>query len=316
MKSLLVISLIFTCAAAGAQTDLDSLNKNHCQHTLIHSDDGRTLTNAPLHHNGSMLQRKVIEGRLSYELRTQEKTSVLKDHPGKIRDFVIAKDHLWTVGDQGLRRYSLDGELLSVFAHPQWRKSFQHLPRGLYHHPETSLFYIPSGKSGMVVFSGDESGFLKTEPLNIINEDGHRSAAVAVDGDGRDTLYIAMTATSEKGFDGVLTYDIPSKRILNRAEYKRRAGVVFPYASLFYSEDKVFLNNGGWIHAFHVSDLATDSEVMPKWLAMAHGQGRDRQFVMTAGDLIVQGRDILGCGTHMNLATRKLESRAFSMSHL
>ncbi|MBC75718.1 MAG: hypothetical protein CME64_06860 [Halobacteriovoraceae bacterium] len=291
MKKLFAF-LIICSGLSYAHVDLEKLNKNHCDHTI--NKEG-TIVTPPLFFEKSALQRKNNQ----YEFRLNSEAHILKGTTGTIKDFIIAHNHLWTVGNAGLRQFDLEGNLVKVFAHTSWQQSRHNLPRSVYFNKRNDTLYMASGKVGLVAFNLTDQRFMDTNSLNVVNENGHLSAAVAVVGDGEDTLYIAMTGNSEKGFNGVLTYSISKKQITNKAEYnKRRAGVIFPYASIYLNSDKVILNNGGWIHSLKLNQVQNRTKVKPRWHAIEYRLDDVRKFVMMAGDLIFHDDQVLGCGRY------------------
>ena len=295
MKKLLVTFIVFTSMAYGL-VDMDELNANHCAHTI---NQAHTIVTPPLFFEDSSLQLKTTNSKTHYEFRYNSQSHELKGNTGKIRDFVVTQNYIWTVGTAGLIKHDLNGDFLSFYGHKSWQGSRHNLPRGVYYHKSNNHLYIASGGAGLLTFDLNTQQFTSKDILNVQNDNGHLSAAVAVVGDASDRLYIAMTGNSERGFNGVLSYSLNQKKILNKAEYnKRRAGVVFPYASIYLENNKVILNNGGWIHSLKLDQVESKSTVKPRWHAIAYYLNDVRKFVMMAGDLLFEEAEVIGCGRY------------------
>lgn len=309
-KTVILLSILLT-ASAGANVDMQTLNENHCQKGSFAGGDGRSLTNAPLFYQDGpfefALQKKKFGDKQIYELTNllseDQTVALLYNQPGEVRDFAVIGDSVWTVGTQGLREFDMSGNLLGIYSIPQWEGPANQMPRGFYFHPASESFFIASGRAGLVRFNTETKGFLGADMLNVQNANGHHSAVVAVEGDGRDNLWIAMTGNSEKGFDGLLVYSVSQARIINKSEYTRRAGVVYPFASIYQREHTVYLNNGGWIHAFDKTKLLSKKTIMPKWMAIQRIDENTRQYIMIDGDLYFGDGQILGCGSYLNPIT-------------
>lgn len=297
--------LCLAAFGAGAQIIGDQVDRDHCQEVYVQSN-GQELRNPLLHFQNEsgdfFLQRKLNEGALQYQLSKAQGEIWLRAR--KIRDFFVHENKVWTVGSDGLQVWNeTSGEL---------EASFPIAARAMELDAQNNLAFLASGRKGLAAFDLANRRLLSTDPLNTRNDNGHLSAAVSVAKSEEGLLYIAMTGNSEDGFNGVLVYDPATKTIINKAEYnERRAGVVFPFASIYSRGDMVFLNNGGWIHSFETETLKRKRKVMPRWLAIEHRHYNWRSYVMMQGDLLFSDGKVMGCGSFMDHNQNQLKARLF-----
>lgn len=299
----ILLACIAWTAPAAAQTDLGYLQREHCSKLLSESGKKRP----PLHYRAQ--KDYFLQNGSVFAPGHKAKLK----NPGSIDDFLVVEDRLWTAGSKGLQEWNFEGELLAGYAYPDQMDRGKNRPRGFYHDRDKNLLALASGGLGLALFDLEKRKFFGRDPLNTRNGDGHSSAATDVVGDGFGTYFISMTGTSEGGFNGILVYDSNSKQILNRAEYnKYRAGVVYPLAKIYVGGNKIFLNNGGWIHAFERETLERDKKIRPRWLAIEYWQNGERSFPMIEGDLVIGQRGIMGCGVYMDHERPVLKAQAFS----
>lgn len=299
-------AILFLAAfGAGAQIINDQIDRDHCREVYV-QQNGQELRNPLLHFQNEsgdfFLQRKLGESGLQYQLSGAQGETWLKAR--KVRDFFVHENKLWTVGSDGLQVWKeTSGELIA---------SYPISARAMELDAQNNLAFLASGSKGLAAFDLANARLLSIDPLNTRNDNGHRSAAVSVVKSEEGLLYIAMTGNSEDGFNGVLVYDPVTKTILNKAEYnERRAGVVFPFASIYAREGMVYLNNGGWIHSFDTDTLKRKRKVMPRWLAIEHRHDNWRSYVMMQGDLFFSGGKVMGCGSFMDHNQNQLKARLF-----
>lgn len=313
LKMLSLALCLGASLSASAQMSLETLSEKHCERSVFTDNTNKTPINAPLFFDAVGLQAVATENGPRYEISVDGVyISELSDLPSKIYDFTTVGDDIWTVSSQGLRRYGLDGALLGTYAHKEWMQGLNFWPRSVYFHAAQNRLYIASGRLGLLRFDLESKSFLDSDLLNVNNDNGHFSAAVAVTGYGENGLYIAMTGDSQRGFNGILSYDSKTQKILNKAEYnKRKAGVVYPFASIYTYEDKVFLNNGGWIHSIGNKEAQTKSTILPRWISIPLYQGSERSFIRINGDLVFNKEYVMGCGSFFNNVENELTSSAF-----
>jgi hypothetical protein len=305
MSRMATFLYLFISSATFAAPDLGDLDQKFCQFLKTNLGPGQYQTNPLLH---------VEEQGMDYFIQRRGQENIFFSSEGdfpikagleRYRDFVIHGDRFYTVGKSNLSEFSLQGELME--------RHLETKPRGMYLHAADDVLFLASGDDGLQAFDLRNKKLLFTHPLNTVNDDGQRSAAVAITGDGNSTLYIAMTGSTQYGFNGVLTFDLRKNQISAKSEYnKRRAGVIDVYPQIYNRTDEVILNNGGWIHRIKKSDLRTKKTILPKWHAIPHVVGDYRQFIRIAGDLIFDQGEVRGCATYNIRDLRQTKTGAFS----
>lgn len=299
-----ILTLLFSITAFSA-LDTTELNQKYCQYLKTDLGPGKYRTNPLLHVN---------ENGMDYFIQRRGNENVFFSPDGEVplkapleryRDFLVHQDNVYTIGKSGINIFSMQGEFLERYLETK--------PRGMYYHEAGDVLFLASGDDGLQAFDMTRKKLLFTHPLNTVNEDGHRSAAVAITGDGHNTLYIAMTGRTQHGFNGIVSFDLVKNQMSFKSEYnKRRAGVIDIYPKMYNRDNEVILNNGGWIHRIKKSDLRTRKTIRPVWKAIPHIMGDYRQFIRIEGDLIFDADEVIGCGTYNIRDLQQIKAGAFS----
>ncbi|MCO4794803.1 MAG: hypothetical protein KC493_13880 [Bacteriovoracaceae bacterium] len=301
---LLIVSIVFSTQSL-ASIDRDTLNNNYCKRLISFGPNQSTYkTNPPLYYSYNsedyFIQRVKRNSRTFYEFSTPHGLFELKGEFSTVRDFVITDDRMWIASLSGLLEFNLEGKQLKSWVYPgttPGRRSEQ--PRGVFHDRPSGHLLLASAGMGLVAFDLTNRSFTFSDPLNTYNQNGHYSSAIAITGDQNGVLWIAMTGETQKAFNGIVTYDLQTQKMLGAAAYNRRKhGVLFPYGSLYLNSNSIYLNNGGWIHSFTRNDLLTNGTVRPIWKPIERRSNNYRQYIMIKGDFIFHNNEIMGCGTY------------------
>lgn len=149
--------------------------------------------------------------------------------------------------------------------------------------------YIAHGEHGVVVFDTEARKILKSYDGMI--KPGSMAAAVAVK-DG--FIYVLQGAYHERGFNGISILNMTDGSV-HHVEYSAQSGVVNPYSSdMQIVGDRLFMNNGGWIHYTSLSELHGKESVAPEWLAIRDSKQR---YLMIEGNLQVANRKVVACSS-------------------
>ena len=111
-----------------------------------------------------------------------------------------------------------------------------------------------------------------------------------------------------KGFEGIAVYNASSKVSSQDGYDKRRSGNVGYDTKIYQRGESVFLNNGGWIHAFLTKNILRYRTLKAKWLPIAEDVetpdhrgklNKLRKYRMIKGDFIFKDNQIMGCTQYM-----------------
>jgi len=209
-----------------------------------------------------------------------------------VRDYLIFEDRIWLLDEFHLYEFSLEGRRIGKYTYSK-RADRREKPRGLFR--AGNDLYISSGRLGLIAFNLRTGKFRPIHNLNTEQEDGGKSLAVSVTGDDKK-LYILMTGNTENAFNGIVTYDLQKRDMVQTSPYnRRRHGVISPNARIYSQGDSLFINNGGWIHRFEKKELNNRRTPAPKWLSIRTQNDGRQSFLMIRGDFIFDGDQIHGC---------------------
>ena len=245
-------------------------------------------------------------------------------------DFFVKENSLWTLGNNLTERDLITGQIKNKYTTaPKALMKLAHATAKSFHVLEDKI-YIAHGNLGLVVFDLSAREFIHTDKINTKNGRGLPSEAVSVSGESHSQLFIAMSSW-HKGFDGITVYDATSKRVLHKMAYdKRRSGNVGPNAKIYHRGERVYLNNGGWIHAFSTKNILRYRKLRASWLPIAeevetidhHGKTKKlTKYRMIEGDLIFANGNIMGCTKYkkkeegFNRPVTKSKTVSFKISH-
>ena len=221
-------------------------------------------------------------------------------------DFLVKENSLWTLGKNLIERDLMTGEVLNKY--PTAPKEFSGMGKAKGFHQLGDKIYIAHGYLGLVVFDLSQRKFVHTDRFNAKKHRGYPSELVSISGESPSQLFIAMSSW-RKGFEGIAVYNASSKRVVHKMAYdKRRSGNVGPDTKIYQRGESVFLNNGGWIHAFLTKNILRYRTRKATWLPIAedvetpdhHGRlNKLRKYRMIKGDFIFKDNQIMGCTQYM-----------------
>jgi len=222
-------------------------------------------------------------------------------------DFFVQEDSLWTLGEKLIERDLVTGKVKNRY--PTGPKGVEKRTKAKGFHYLEGKVYIAHGSLGIVVFDLSDRKFNYVNSVNTKNSRGYISNAVSVSGDSPSNLFIAMSSW-KKGFEGITVYDASSNRVIHNMAYdKRNSGNVGPDAKIYHKGESVFLNNGGWIHAFKTKNILRYNSLKASWLPIVeeinisshHGAPKKlKKYRMIKGDFIFANNQILGCTVFKN----------------
>ncbi len=245
-------------------------------------------------------------------------------------DFFVKENSLWTLGNNLTERDLITGQIKNIYTTaPKALIKLANSRAKSFHLLEDKV-YIAHGNLGLIVFDLSARKFIHTDKINTKNGGGFSSEAVSVSGESHSQLFIAMSSW-HKGFDGITVYDATSKKIIHKMAYdKRRSGNVGPNTKIYQKGESVFLNNGGWIHAFSTKNILRYRKLRASWLPIAEeeetigrhgGSEKLKKYRMIEGDLIFANNQIMGCTTYkkkaegFNRPVTKSKAVSFQISH-
>lgn len=274
---------------------------NQCDNISIKIDRNSFKKNPPLHfldnQNHYFLQKQTQSGKNGYVFSSHSESSrfdlMLNSESRMIHDFLVKDNVIYLLADYTVYMYDLQsGAEIDSFITLSDVRSYKSHARAMELINDT--LYIAHGSQGLLVFSLSEKKLKYRHSINTLNANGHNSRAESLTVIGRK-LYVLMTASSEKGFDGIVVFDTLSRQILNLGEYKRSKGVVAPYAKIYHHKGMLYVNNMGWIHQFETKHVEAKRRITPKWLAIRGSNTYGRYYKMITGDLVFTDGQVLGC---------------------
>ncbi|MFP5490120.1 MAG: hypothetical protein ACLGG0_01365 [Bacteriovoracia bacterium] len=300
MKSI-ALALLFSTSAWGAHLD------TVCKATLqpMPGDQSRMLTNAAAFTIGFVARRIVSEEGARFVLENNQGDEVYV-HAESIKSLATLSNEVWAVSAQELLQFDLNGSLIashSINTHP----ALANQARGMSAHE--GIIFLARGRGGVAAFDSATQKIKWETRLNEIKN----SMAINVVTNG-NKLYVIMTGTAEGGFNGVATLEAQTGKVLQATPYDyRRAGVIYPETPAHMWQDKLVLNNGGWIHVLTEKDLLSSKSVRPRWVAHVVGEGQRQHYMMLRGDFFFENDTLVGCGVyHVNQGDDfSLESKVF-----
>ena len=270
----------------------EMVKKQHCQPM---AQSGKTLK--PLFfQNGQDLYAIQKRANGFYYFSNHQKgidLYALEDKIERVSDFFVYKNSLWILSPYLLSELNLEtGMILNQYPTHIYPRERRNKARGF--HRIGSRVFIASGNEGLNVFNLSTRSFEGSFALNTVQEKG-RSYAVHVTGERLSEVFVLMTGATEHGFNGVTAFNFETEKIISAAEYdERRAGVIFPYGSIYMNKGKIYINNGGWIHQISKKTIFRGKKFKPTWLAIRETHETPR-YMMIDGDFIFEENKVLGC---------------------
>ena len=226
------------------------------------------------------------EGR-DFFVKSKLGTMKLQGEIKRVLDFVMVDGNFWVVGETGLVEFNSAGKQVGQFS------NFKSA-RGVYYHPFTDKLYIAAEGEGLSIFDFSQRRFEKIISLSAFGFAG-RSKAVSVTGDPRGNIFVVLSSQVKGSLNGLAVYSTVDESVSRYVEFDPvKAGYVDNYASAYYKNGSVFLNNGGWIHEMNKGQLF-ETKIVLEWHSLSHTAGETFQYVQFRGDLIFDEGMIYGC---------------------
>jgi len=287
-----LLSCLLFASVSYAQIDFDRINKTHCQNLSSQTDDGYTYINS-LHHYRANNNDYFIQAKVDGFYLFHNNKKVLLEHLFSLKDFIVIDQTIWTIGKDGLFKYSMSGDLIKNIDN---NLKEHEDPRSLVLDSKSKRVFMASSRRGIEVFNLNNEKITLFNSLSNINKDGGKSAAVGLDIDDQGILFVAMSRSSQNAFDGLIALDTKTNNVIAKAQYNQRtSGVIFPHIRLYIKGSSIFLNNGGWIHKLKREDILSNKKLRPNWLAIINNDFEVRQYLQISGDFIFQNNNIYGC---------------------
>jgi hypothetical protein len=288
MKSIALALLISTSAWGG---HLDTV----CKATLqpMPGDESRMLTNAAAFTSGFVARRIVSDEGARFVLENNQGDELYVHHES-IKSLATLSNDVWALSAHELLQFDSAGTFISRFSidtHPARANQARGMSAG------EGVLFLARGRGGVAAFDSVTQKMKWETRLNEIKN----SMAINVVLAG-EKLYVIMTGTAESGFNGVATLEAQTGKVLQTTPYDyRRAGVIYPETPAHLWQDKLVLNNGGWIHVLTEKELQSAKPVRPRWVAHVVGEGQRQHYMMLRGDFFFENDTLVGCGVyHVN----------------
>lgn len=322
MKLRLLLSFLLLSMTAWAAISEKQLTNDHCNalQTPGPVTGSRATFYHPLFHDVHeglgefFLQRKRGQGSFFYQLTTPWGKVRLQNQVDMIFDFVVAEDRVWTVGSEGLKEFDLGGGLVRSYTYQGLDRTPSTQARGVSYHQDLKKLYVSAGKLGLISFDLSSRRFDGQFPISA--QLGSWAVASA---QNEDLLFVVMSASSAKGFSGIVVFDTAANRVLSTAGYNtKEAGSVATSSKIYVRGDKTYLNNGGWVHELTTQKIMSESKLSVSWKPIQYTPAIGyKQFIRFEGDFIFVGNSIMGCASY-HLFNRSLGmgqdiSKAFTL---
>jgi hypothetical protein len=153
--------------------------------------------------------------------------------------------------------------------------------------------FIARGAAGVSIFSIPELKFIREADLRDLKNGG---SVESISFDGKDLLLV-MSTTLQDGFTGVVKMNLAGDILSSHRYDTRRSGVIAPGARSFFYDDRLFINNAGWIHIVGRNQLSQTTGIRPSWLSQKVVESRERyHYVVSHGDFYIDNNRLRGCG--------------------
>ncbi len=291
-----LVAFLALCCTGVFAADLAYLENTICPQARLDLQRGRYQNRKPLiNKKGSefVILQKIGPAKNSYfAIDDGNRHIQLYKDMRQVYDFVIYRDMFWVLADGELNVFNAGGEFVKSFSYGG--SSRYSAARGMFVYEDK--LYLAYGDLGLVSFDFSTLSFNFINAVNTWQETGLRSMTTSL-AIADDKVFVSLTGLQQGAFNGVVTFDLSTQEIVNRSAYRNgREGVIDIEARIYLQNDKVILNNGGWIHRLEKSDLYRRSIARPRWLGIPYStpDGR-RVYAMIKGDFVFDGGRVLGC---------------------
>lgn len=277
MKVLMLAVSLFA-SSAFAQSRFDKI----CS-TIVQVSGDHIKTSAPSFTDG--YASYVLNG--SYVISDAAGDIILTSEE-KIVSLEKMNETLWVLTPSKLLEVTLHGEVKAEYA-----TNIRHANYGM--SVSGSVLLIAKGPGGLSAFDTVSKTFTWDNRLGGV-EFGW---PVAVTNEG-PVGYAAVQSAAEGGFTGLLSFDTMTGKILKKAPYHYKYGVIGIDVVAQMYKGNVVLNNQGWIHLITKAQVNAGKMIRPKWIA--HQLPRDGEvnphYMMLEGDFQIEGNELKGCGKY------------------
>lgn len=275
MRLFLLFLLVTSSAHAQWLNKLCQENSRNLQYTSTHVSDGERIWTS----NGQLVVER-SETFLAFEVYQNQFWKLQKDR------IIVTSAH-------GQDEASFDLPDLSSLS---WGKQLV---------TDGSLLYIIR-EAGVSAFDLSSRSFLWNESLNDL------STGQAVDGahDGQN-LYVLMVNSIIDGFDGVVVMNSKGERLNALPLNKTRSGVLVASALSHWKENKLFINNAGWMLSLDKKQLMGSKALVTKLVptALRIDQNTKRQVSLN-GDFFFSEREFSGCASYGQMVNGEVQVRS------
>tara|TARA_R110000868_G_scaffold104087_5_gene286273 strand:+ start:2946 stop:3866 length:921 start_codon:yes stop_codon:yes gene_type:complete len=254
---------------------------------------GRTntwISNAPSFSQDFLTRRLIDEQGTRYVVETFSGDQLFEANT-RIRDLAKKQDSLWLLRDYELTQIDFSGTVIANYPivfnpNPQTAKAISMKL-------VNDVIYIARGNAGLTAFNTQTGKIVWHSELSEVV--GSKPVALTFDG---TSLQVLMTGNREGGFNGVASVSLDGKVIGQTAYNQRRAGVISPDALAHWHQDRLVVNNGGWIHVITSKQLADQKPIRPRWVAVEMGDDMHLHYMMLNGDFYLENNKLFGCGVY------------------
>lgn len=217
---------------------------------------------------------------------------VVSFQPERFHSLATSEDRLWLLQQESLIETNQHGIEMARYELPQlsvmgWGK------RVITH---GSMIYIVRG-SGVTAFDDSSKSFLWSHQLDDL------TSTTAVDGahDGNN-LHLLMAGIREDGFHGIVTINPAGERVKALSLNISRSGIFAEQARMHWHQDKLVINNSGWMKIVSAEQLAANKSLVLKPIATSISLGENlRKQVAMSGDFFISENTLQGCGSYSEL---------------
>lgn len=287
VRFILLLSLIPYSLMASTHLETVCLDSLQAHPTRANAQ----ISNPPSFASNHLVRRVIEDGKIYYALESLQGERIFESS-NQLIAIEETQNELWVLANHELLEISFTGEVKE--SHPIVFNPAPNEAKARAMTRADDLLLVARGSGGLTAF-------------NILNKkiQWHSELAgvdgavpVAVTFDGKNAQVI-MTGTREGGFNGVATVSLHDGAVIGQMPYnQRRAGVIFPYAKARWSNDKLILNNGGWIHLITAKQIADGKPIKPVWRAVEVGDDMHLHYMMLSGEFFVRDNVLYGCGTY------------------
>lgn len=265
-----------------------------CEQTISFDMSGNDIdsVNPPIFSDNFVMYRNSIVN--SYQIENLSGDVILKSHES-INSMTESGESLWLVTNENIIEIDFTGKEQSRFT---YNNTGSLLMRALDIVKINHLIILNRGQAGL--FAYDEKTFELVWQNTLTDVKFGRVVAMAKD---RELLWLALTNTSADGFSGIVQLNGISGKVIRSTPYdNQRAGIIGIDVKARFHQDKLYLNNEGWIHVMTLNQLQTAKKLRPHWIATVVPKNGEinSHYVMTIGDFLFESGEIVSCGKYMD----------------